>query len=537
MPPKPKPAASAPPSALPAEHVSPGLPALRRRVIGRGTRETILRQTDCPGLTEHGMIEIGQVTAGAFYVLARPPCPCPFVLLCTGGEGRVAVGGRSFEVGAGQALLVPPGPAHELRAENSGWVFCLFFYDPLRFSSNEVALVRLHCRPIAALVEALVLENHSDADPIVQKRLVELIDLKLRHLANPIARADQLAPVWAEVARRPEAPWDLPSLAGLASVSTEHLRRLSRRETGRTPMEQVTWIRIQHAATLLITTNDIIEEIAARVGYASVRAFRVCFIRIFGRTPKAHRVQGHRSFAARADRGATLVPQPNAPRLAGHEGRYPDTTGKVVWRQLPLTRMVNTPFAEGERPWFGQPLLHVRAGLKHIHGVPFRIEKKGCVFFLSERFRADALAHPLPASLRLPVSKRARRVFFLHACGWGSRSGPFAAYRFFNADGLLAEVPLHSLGNAHPEEPEGRDSNIQDWYFAYDHVTRHHARPYDLKPRADPTATSQFLYTLEWTNPRPERPLVAIEIVALPGHEATLALLAITLEARADRGI
>jgi AraC-like DNA-binding protein len=525
------PAPSAPPQIIApgSEIITPGIPPLRRRVIGRDTRETVLRNGECAGMLDLGMLELAHVAAGAFYAIARAECPLALVAVCGGGGGRVSLGRQAYVLGAGQALLIPAGLAHEFRADEGGWDFSLFLYLAERFPLPEVALVRLHSRPVSALVEALVQESHADADPVVQRRLVELIDMKLRQMANPVARADQLGPVWAEVARRPGEPWDLPALASIVSISPEHLRRLSRRETGRTPMEQVAWMRIQKAASLLTTTNDVVEEIAAQVGYASVRAFRTAFIRVFGRTPKAHRDQAQRSFSARADRGGAISPHLNPTRDKGHEGHYPETRGARPWRQLDLAHALNTRFAEGSRPWFGQPLHHARAGLKRIHGVPFAVAK-GCALLRSARLPADADGRPLPESLALATPKHVVRAYFLHACGWGSRSGAFAAYRWLWADGGVTKIPLHTLGIAHPEEPEGREANIQDWYFAYDHVTRPQARPYDLKPRSDPTATSQYLYTLEWINPEPARALAALEVVSLPGCDATLALLAVTVE-------
>ncbi len=502
--------------------------------MGRGTREEVVRHDQCPGLLEAGLTEFAFVAAGAFYAVARPEFPLVIVVVCNGGSGRVLVGRESYVLAAGQSLLIPAGPAHEFRSNESGWEYTQFWYLPTRLNVPEVAVVRLHSLPLTSLVRALLHENHADADETVQRQLVGLIDGKLRRLANPVARADLLGPVWAEVARRPQEAWDLDKLAALAAMSTEHLRRLARRETGRTPMEQVTWLRVQRAATLLATTNDVVEQIAEQVGYGGVRAFRAAFLRHLGRTPKAHRDETRRAFTARADRGGALVPHLAAAKILpageGRETLYAGVRAVKGWRSLNLGDAINTAFASGERPWFGQPLLHVRAGVKLIHGVPFTVRREGCVLLRSARLGEAANGEPLPDTIRMAVPRLVRRAYFLHACGWGSRPGPFASYRWVGADGTAEEISLATLGIGHPEEPEGRAANIQDWYFAYDHVTRPQARPYDLKPRSDPTATSQFLYTLEWMNPHPERPLASLEIRSNAGLDATLGVLAITVE-------
>lgn len=507
------------------------LPPTRRRVMGRGTRETLLRDTECAGMTERGLLEICQARAGAFYVVARPAFPLTVVVLCNGGGGRVSAGAEAFHLVAGQALLVPPGLPHEFRSDESGWDFITFWYGAGAPAVPETALMRLHSRPVAALVEALIQENHADADAGVMRRLVEMIDGKIRLMANPVARSDQLGRVWAEVTRRPEAPWDLDSLARLVSISPEHLRRLAHRETGRSPMEHVAWIRMQRAANLLGSTAEVVEQIAERVGYASVRAFRQAFERSFRQSPRAYRHQVQSQFSARPDRHGASGASVSPPVPAAPEGRYAGTGGKADWRQLDLAARINTAFADGPRPWFGQPLLHARAGLKRIHGVPFAISRAGCVVLRSRRVATSAAGETLPETVRLVVPRRLRRAYFLHACGWGSRPGRFATYRWLWADGESTDIPLVTLGRAHPEEVEGGLANIQDWYFAYEHLSRPGARPYDLKPRSDPTATSQFLYTLEWLNPQPERALAGLEIRSCVEEEATLALLAATVEA------
>lgn len=504
---------------------------MRRRVLGRGTREVLMRHGECPGMLEHGLGEFCHVRAGAFYIVARPAFPLSLVVLCNGGSGRVTVGAQSFHLMAGHALLVPPGHFHEFRSDEGGWDFITFWYAPQSLMIPEIALMRLHSRPVAALVEALVQEHHGDADTGVMRHLVEIIDAKLRRMANPVARSDQLGRVWAEVSRRPDAPWDLCALAKIASISPEHLRRLAHRETGRSPMEQVAWLRMQRAANLLGSTTEVVEQIADRVGYASVRAFRQAFERCFGQSPRAYRQQIQRAFVARPERRETTGPAAASLAIPPVlEGRYPATAGQVDWRFLDLSAAINTAFADSQRPWFGQPLLHVRAGTKRIHGVPFVIARDGCVLLRSKHMPEAASGTPLPDAARFEVPRLIKRAYFLHACGWGSRPGPFAKYRFVREGGQAEEISLVTLGFAHPEEPEGADANIQDWYFAYDHLSRPFARPYDLKPRSDPTATSQFLYTLEWLNPQPDRPVAALEALSLPGHDATLALIAVTLE-------
>lgn len=72
-------------------------------------------------------------------------------------------------------------------------------------------------------------------------------------------------------------------------MSFEHLRRLSLKLLGRTPMNQVTHLRMQHAAHLLTTTDLKLEVIAHEIGFASGKAFAATFKRWIGWSPSEFR--------------------------------------------------------------------------------------------------------------------------------------------------------------------------------------------------------------------------------------------------------
>jgi AraC-like DNA-binding protein len=72
-------------------------------------------------------------------------------------------------------------------------------------------------------------------------------------------------------------------------MSAEHLRRLCLRELGRTPVQQLTYLRIQRAKELLESSDDKLEAIAPAVGYVSALVFSRAFKRWVGCTPSEYR--------------------------------------------------------------------------------------------------------------------------------------------------------------------------------------------------------------------------------------------------------
>src|SRR5436189_4126218 len=83
--------------------------------------------------------------------------------------------------------------------------------------------------------------------------------------------------------------WSLARLAREAGNSNEHLRRLCRRQLGRSPMHQVTYLRMRRATELLASTELTIEAIAHDVGYHNPFVFSNAFTKWIGWRPSEYR--------------------------------------------------------------------------------------------------------------------------------------------------------------------------------------------------------------------------------------------------------
>jgi transcriptional regulator GlxA family with amidase domain len=85
----------------------------------------------------------------------------------------------------------------------------------------------------------------------------------------------------------------LADVAAQAGLSVRTLNRRFHEETGRTPMQWVTGVRIRRAQELLETTDHGIDRIAHLVGFASPAQFRTQFKRLSGVPPQAYRTTFH----------------------------------------------------------------------------------------------------------------------------------------------------------------------------------------------------------------------------------------------------
>ena len=84
----------------------------------------------------------------------------------------------------------------------------------------------------------------------------------------------------------------ISELAAQAGLSSFHFARVFRRETGETPHQFVSRLRLEEAARLLRATDQTVLQIAMAVGFENASHFSVQFKRDFGVTPLAYRLRG-----------------------------------------------------------------------------------------------------------------------------------------------------------------------------------------------------------------------------------------------------
>jgi len=156
---------------------------------------------------------------------------------------------------------------------------------------------------VAGHVMEMVLGEIQRDEPGQQSVLDRWLDLALiTTLRAWFARPESHAPGWYQAQSDPvvglalrllhEDPayqWSVVELAARTGVSRASLARRFTALVGDAPMSYLTGWRITLAADRLRETNDTVESIARRVGYANAFALSVAFKRVRGISPTAHR--------------------------------------------------------------------------------------------------------------------------------------------------------------------------------------------------------------------------------------------------------
>jgi hypothetical protein len=225
-----------------------------------------------------------------------------------------------------------------------------------------------------------------------------------------------------------------------------------------------------------------------------------------------------------------------------------------------------TRACSGEEGFVGAGLPLGPGPLK-MHGVPFVMVGDEAtppmaygVALESPNFPSAVRA--LPAEVRIPVGRRAARLYALHVLAYAHGGGRAATCRLEYADGTGAEWPVVSPGNRPGFESEAvlaqatAGANVQDWWPSFPAFSNAgaraapvvDARPYEAGAIEPPppvairrgalayragTVMGMCVYTAEWRLPHPEKEIAALVFEREPDSPQAYMLLGLTLLADA----
>jgi AraC-like DNA-binding protein len=271
-------------------------PAWQETTIdGPRTRRWSLDARQCPELSTHQIAWLGIDTVYAPYRRIRLAPSGSFVLASLDGEGRVFLEGNWEQVTAGSICLAPPRVLNAFHAvPRRPWSFAWVRYGEARWSKPLVGAtspLRLGqgAEDLGRILAGLRAEWEGGRDAALVHHWLSLAHGFCSRLTRPWQTGSRVGRLWDTVAGDLARDWKLTTLAAESRLSAEHLRRVCRRELGRTPMEHVTYMRIQRAQELLESATDKLDAIAPRVGYHSAAVFSRAFARCVGLTPTQYR--------------------------------------------------------------------------------------------------------------------------------------------------------------------------------------------------------------------------------------------------------
>lgn len=244
----------------------------------------------CRALTNFQIRHLAVAHMPAPFEIVRTRLGGSYFLASFGGEGRVLIDGRWARCSPGRAMLLPPSTMQAFQTPpGKRWDFCWVRYQE-RAGQKPLASART---PIVAELDAeplrlaiLGLHRECSNGGTFSERWVELIHAYVMQFAQPAQMDSRLWALWEEVAASLADPWTITEMARRVHLSDKQLQRLCLRELGRSPRQQLIWLRMRRAAELL-QTDAKIDTIARDVGYQNPFVFSTTFKRVMGWSPSA----------------------------------------------------------------------------------------------------------------------------------------------------------------------------------------------------------------------------------------------------------
>lgn len=252
----------------------------------------------------------------AGYVMPSHHCHPYFELFyIESGACRFFIENNMHDMQSGDFMLIPPQVFHYTRysfgdcrrnivffRETDVWESVKQLLPQQTDFFSEVRIFQVpeaHREQIAALLLRMVKEEKIDdvrSSLMLQTLLQELFLLCSRACRFPqdmpvnIHTTDrQIVQAAQFISSHYMESITMADIAAAAGYSPNYLSRKFREAAGIGVHEYLVFIRLQHAALELITTDDSVTEIALRCGFSDSNYFKDAFKKRYGATPRAYR--------------------------------------------------------------------------------------------------------------------------------------------------------------------------------------------------------------------------------------------------------
>ena len=228
------------------------------------------------------------------------------------GQGELLINTRKITAREQEIYFIPRGCIHSLFSCREDTRICGIVFEEQIFHPHSLpAFARDALSPVNVtehLVSSLpdsplhrqfsaVLDSYANTAPCgnldLMSNLYKLMSLLLQHFGDTVTTADtsRIAPAIAYLQKNYHKKLHLSELSRLLYTCDDHLIRLFKTHTGKTPIRFLTDLRIEQAMKLLTHTDLPIAQIAEQTGFTDAAYLSKAFRQAIGMTPRQYRMQ------------------------------------------------------------------------------------------------------------------------------------------------------------------------------------------------------------------------------------------------------
>ncbi|OCT15594.1 AraC family transcriptional regulator [Paenibacillus pectinilyticus] len=207
------------------------------------------------------------------------------------GFAHYPIGDNPYETRRGDLLFHRPNEKHSIITENHSPYVCIslvFHFGTSGFPYEELFKHKHHLgnfadHPVETMLSQLVahyrqpgLVHQMHCQSLLMRILAEVaqrIDYGASHSKSDALTMPKLVLIKNFLTEHYSREIQIKELEGVSGLSKNYILTLFRQHVGMSPMQYLTWIRINKAKELAIQSNLSFSEIADRVGYSDVHTF------------------------------------------------------------------------------------------------------------------------------------------------------------------------------------------------------------------------------------------------------------------------
>lgn len=234
-------------------------------------------------------------------------CPEHILIFCITGSGWIEINGIRDEVSKNQYMIIPGGAPHKYGANYKDpwtiyWVHFAgknaeHFILPYDYPRELSESVNSRFEDRIALFEEIYYSLEEDfSDQNLEYSSVLLIHLlgSLKYLsqfrkAKDVYQKDVISNAIVYMKDNMQSKISIENLANHVHLSVSHFCLLFKKKTSHSPIDYLTFLRMQKACSLLDFTSLKINEIAPLVGYEDAYYFTRVFKKVMKKSPLLYR--------------------------------------------------------------------------------------------------------------------------------------------------------------------------------------------------------------------------------------------------------
>jgi AraC-like DNA-binding protein len=245
------------------------------------------------------------------------------------GEAKVRMKGKVYELTPGHIYIIPPFVLHNYECEGH---FCHYYFHVYEKPSSQIRFFEEYNFPFElntsemdrilftrllninpglelsrpdpqyydnpdTLLRTISANTHNPYYILVESQglLCQIFSRFLRYAVRKVEIGDdRILKVLGYIRKNIGKAIALEELSSLCFLSTDHLIRIFKQELDDTPLSYINKRKIEKAQLLLITTDQMVKDIACELAFNNFSYFSRLFRNIVGVTPQVYRHNCHR---------------------------------------------------------------------------------------------------------------------------------------------------------------------------------------------------------------------------------------------------